>query len=141
VRDFDHPEDAGEIDFGQTKPLRKPSAYRRQRNLPVWWSVTTPSHVLYESWLERHYVIKADRDARVVDISGQPFELTWPEVKKQVRHVPDLLCWMLEGQVAVTDCRPVSSADEKFRRKAAVAAAACSHIGWDYRLVGEPDPV
>ena len=55
--------------------------------------------------------------------------------------MPDLFCRMLDGQVVVTDCRPVSRADEKFRRKAAVTAAACSQIGWDYRLVGEPDPV
>jgi hypothetical protein len=27
------------------------------------------------------------------------------------------------------------------RHKAAVTAAACGVIGWDYRLVGEPDPV
>jgi hypothetical protein len=99
---------------------------------------TVRSHVVYESWLERHHIIEADRDARVVAISGQPFELTWPEDKKQVRHVPDLFCRMLEGQVVVTGCRPVSRADEKFRRKAAVTAAACSCIGWDYRLVGEP---
>lgn len=72
---------------------------------------------------------------------GQPFELIWPVGKKQARHVPDLFCRMLGGQVVVTDCRPVGRADEKFRRKAAVTAAACSHIGWDYRLVGEPDPV
>lgn len=43
--------------------------------------------------------------------------------------------------MVVTDCRSASRASEKFRRKAAVVAAACSQIGWDYRLVGEPDPV
>lgn len=135
-------EDAAGVDFGLTKAFRKPPAYRGQRNFPGWWwSATTRSHVLYESWLERHHVIEADRDARVVAISGQPFELTWPVGKKQARHVPDLFCRMLEGQVVVTDCRPVSKADEKFRHKAAVTAAACSHIGWDYRLVGEPGPV
>jgi hypothetical protein len=48
---------------------------------------------------------------------------------------------MLEGQGVVTDCRSVSKADETFRHKAAVTAAACGVIGWDYRLVGEPDPV
>lgn len=74
-------------------------------------------------------------------ISGQPFELTWSEGKKQVRHVPDLFCRMLEGQDAVTDCRSGSKAGEIFRHKAAVTAAACGVIGWDYRLVGEPDPV
>ena len=69
-------------------------------------------------------------------------KLTWPESRKRtVRHLPDLFCQMLEGQVVVTDCRPASRADEKFRRKAAVTSAACSHIGMDYRLVGEPNPV
>jgi hypothetical protein len=135
-------EEAALLDFGQVKAFRKPPAYRGQRNFPGWWwSATTRSHVLYESWLERHHVIEADRDARVVAISGQPFELAWPAGKKQLRHVPDLLCRMLEGHVVVTDCRPVSRADEQFRHKAAVTAAACGHIGWDYRLVGEPDPV
>ena len=136
-------EDAALLDFSQVKAFRKPPAYRGQCNFPGWWwSATTRSHVLYESWLERHHVIEADRDARVVAISGQPFELTWPESRKRnVRHVPDLFCQMIEGQVIVTDCRPVSRADEKFRRKAAVTSAACSQIGWDYRLVGEPDPV
>jgi hypothetical protein len=129
--------------FGEAKAFRKPPAYRGQRNFPGWWwSATTRSHVLYESWLERHHVVEADRDARVVAILGQPFELTWSAGnKKQDRHVPDLFCGMLEGRLVVTDCRPVSKADEKLRRKAAVTAAAWGHIGWDYRLVGEPDPV
>jgi hypothetical protein len=135
-------EGAAGLDFGLAKAFRKPPAYRGQRNFPGWWwSATTRSHVLYESWLERHHIIEADRDARVVAILGQPFELTWPVGKQRARHVPDLFCRMLGGQVVVTDCRPASRADEKFRRKAAVTAAACTHIGWDYRVVGEPDPV
>jgi hypothetical protein len=135
-------EGAAGLDFGLAKAFRKPPAYRGQRNFPGWWwSATTRSHVLYESWLERHHVIEADRDARVVAILGQPFELTWLLGKQRARHMPDLLCRKLGGQVAVIDCRPVSRADEKFRRKAAVTAAACTHIGWDYRVVGEPDPV
>jgi hypothetical protein len=135
-------ENAAGLDFGMAKAFRKPSAYRGQRNFPGWWwSATTRSHVLYESWLERHHVIEADRDARVVAISGQAFELTWPVGQKRARHVPDLFCRMLGGQAVVTDCRSVSQADEKFRHKASVTAAACSYIGWDYRLVGEPDPV
>jgi hypothetical protein len=39
---------------------------------------------------------------------GWPFELTWPEGKEQVGHMPDLLCRMLEGQVVVIDCHSVS---------------------------------
>jgi hypothetical protein len=57
-------EDAGEVDFGRTGPFRKPPAYRGQRNFPGWWwSVTTRSHVVCRSWLERHHIIEADRDA------------------------------------------------------------------------------
>jgi hypothetical protein len=135
-------DDAVRLDFGRVKAIRKPPAYRGQRNFPGWWwSATTRSHVVYASWLQRHHVVEADRDPRVIAISGQPFELTWPEGKKQARHVPDLFCRLIEGQVVVTDCRPVSGADRKDRRKAAVTAVACGHLGWDYRLVGEPDPV
>jgi hypothetical protein len=135
-------EDAPLLLDDMAKAVRKPPAYRGQRNFPGWWwSATTRSHVVYGSWLGRHHIIEADRDARVVAISGRPFELTWPEGKKQVGHVPDLLCRVVGGPVVVTDCRSASRASEKFRRKAAVVAAACSQIGWDYRLVGEPDPV
>jgi hypothetical protein len=84
-------EEAALLDFGQVKGFRTPSAYRGQRNFPGWWwSVTTRSHVVYESWLERHYIIEADRDVRVTAIYGRPFKLSWPEGKKQTRHVPNL---------------------------------------------------
>ena len=136
-------EDAALLNFGSVKAFRKPPAYRGQRNFPGWWwSATTRSHVVYESWLERHHIVEADRDVRVTGISGQPFQLTWPEGKKQMRHVPDLFSRMLEGAGVVTDCRPADKMEDKdFRHKAAVTAAACRIIGWDYRVVGEPDPV
>jgi hypothetical protein len=135
-------EDAALLDFGPLKASRKPPAYRGQRNFPGWWwSATTRSHVLYESWLERHYIIEADRNVRVTGIAGQPFELSWPEGRKRVRHVPDLFCRMLDSGGVVTDCRPVSKADEDFRYKSEITAAACRAIGWDFRVVGEPDPV
>lgn len=135
-------EDAAAIDFGRVRAFRQPLAYRRQRNFPGWWwSATTRSHVIYGSWLERHHIIEADRDVRVTGITGQPFELTWPAGRRQMRHVPDLFCRVLDGGGLVTDCRPVSKADENFMYKSAVTAAACSVIGWDFRVVGEPDPV
>jgi hypothetical protein len=137
-------ENADAIDFGQSRPFRKPPAYRGQRNFPGWWwSATTRSHVAYESWLERHHLMEADRDARVTGIAGQPFELTWPrgKGKRPAGHVPDFLFRTLDGRAIVTDCRPVKRSDEDFRYKAAVTAAACRVIGWEFRLAGEPDPV
>jgi len=137
-------ENADAIDFGRSRPFRKPPAYRGQRNFPGWWwSATTRSHVAYESWLERHHLMEADRDARVTGIAGQPFELSWPrgKGKRPAGHVPDFLFRTLDGRAIVTDCRPVKRSDEDFRYKAAVTAAACRVIGWEFRLAGEPDPV
>jgi hypothetical protein len=76
-------------------------------------------------------------------IAGRPFELTWPcgKRKQLARHIPDFLFRSLGGGATVTDCRPVRKADEDFRYRAAVTAAACSVIGWNFRLVGEPHPV
>jgi hypothetical protein len=135
--------DANLVDFGLVKPLRKPPVYRGQRNFPGWWwAVTTRSHVLYESWLARHYIIEADRDSRVTGVSGQPFALTWPSGKRRdAVHFPDLFCRSVDGGGIVTDCCPVERSDDEFRYKCAVTAAACQVVGWEFRLVGEPDPV
>jgi hypothetical protein len=134
--------EAAAIDLSGTRSFREPPAYRRQPNFPGWWwSVTTRSHVVYESWLQRHHVIEADRDARVIGIAGQPFALTWQSGKRQVRHVPDLFCRVFDGGGVVTECHSVSKADADFRYKCAVTAAACQVAGWEFRLVGEPDPI
>jgi hypothetical protein len=64
-------EDATAVDFDRIRAVRQPPAYRGQRNFPGWWwSATTRSHVVYESWLERHHIIEADRDVRVTGISA-----------------------------------------------------------------------
>jgi hypothetical protein len=77
----------------------------------------------------------------VTGIAGQPFGLTWPSGKRQARHVPDIFCRVFDGSGVVTDCRPVGKAGTDFLHKCAVTAAACQVIGWEFRLVGEPDPV
>jgi hypothetical protein len=41
----------------------------------------------------------------------------------------------------VTDCRSTGKVSADFRYKCAVTAAACQVAGWEFRLVGEPDPV
>ena len=56
-------------------------------------------------------------------------------------HIPDLFCRVFDGRSVVTDCRTVSDVGADFRYKCAVTAAACQSAGWEFRLVGEPDPV
>ena len=135
-------DEADKIDFGRTRPFREPPAYRGQRNFPGWWwSATTRSHVVYESWLVRHHIIEADRDARVAGIAGQPFALTWPSKKREAQHIPDLFCRTFDGGGVITDCRGASRSDADLRYRYAVIAAACQVVGWEFRLVGEPDAV
>lgn len=63
--------EAAQVETGRVRSYRRPPAYRGQRNFPGWWwSATTRSHVLYESWLERHHIIEADRDPAVTGITG-----------------------------------------------------------------------
>lgn len=47
--------EAAQVETGRIRSYRRPPSYRGQRNFPGWWSATTRSHVLYESWLERHH--------------------------------------------------------------------------------------
>jgi hypothetical protein len=124
-------DDADTVFFGRTRPFRRPPAYRGQKNFPGWWwSPTDRAHVEFESWLERHHIIEADRDPRIVRIAGQPFALIWPGGKgKPVEHIPDIFCRTFDGSGIVIDCRPVRRADEAFRTKCAVTAAACEVIG------------
>jgi hypothetical protein len=112
-------EEASTLYFRRTVAFRQPPAYRGQRNFPGWWwSATTRSHIVYESWLERHHIIEADRDARVTWISGQPFELTWPIGRREGRHTPDLFCRTLDDSGVLVDCRPVDRRDEDFMHSA-----------------------
>ena len=135
-------DEARTVDFGQMQSFRDQPAYQGQRSFPGWWwSVTNRSHVVYESWLGRHHIIEADRDARVTGITGQPFTLTWPSGKRQVWHTPDLYCRMFDGKGVVIDCRSTSRVGADFRYRCAVIGAACQAAGWKFRLVGEPNPV
>lgn len=68
---------AAEVPFELSQPARRIPGYRHQRNMPGWWwSSSTRSHVVYESWLERHQLIELDRQPGVCGISGQPFTLS-----------------------------------------------------------------
>ena len=118
-------EDAALLDFGQMKAFRRPPAYRGQGNFPGWWwSVTTRAHVAYESWLERHYIIEADRDIRVTGISRQPFQLPGPKGGSRYGMCPTCSAGCSRARVSLL----IATAEQDRRgppAKAAVTAAAC----------------
>ena len=70
-------------------------------------------------------MIEADRDAGVTAIAGQPFELTWTEGKKHMRHVPSCSAERSAVGVSSVTADQPGMTDQHFRYKSAITAAAC----------------
>ena len=122
-------------------PAREFRWARGQKHLPgLWWSVTTWSHVGYESWLERDHVMMRDFDPRVTAIAAQPFWLRWRDgAGRSRRHAPDLFARLADGSGLVIDVRPDDRIEEKDAEAFAAAKDACDLAGWDFRRSGVPD--
>ncbi|MFJ4843720.1 TnsA-like heteromeric transposase endonuclease subunit [Streptomyces sp. NPDC088746] len=135
--------DAWAVRFEHVAPVRTFTSYRGQRNLPgLWWSATAGGHIGYESWLERDHVMLLDFDPAVVGISSQPFWLFWSSAKgKPVSHAPDYFARRDDGSAVVIDCRPAERRRARDWVKFEAAKTACDQVGWEFRLLGAPDPV
>jgi hypothetical protein len=135
--------EAWAVPFERALPVRAFASYRRQGNLPgLWWSATTGRHVGYESWLERDQVMLLDFDPAVVGISSQPFWLFWSGANgRPVSHAPDYFARRDDGAAVVIDCRPAERRRPRDVAKFEVTEAACAEVGWEFRLLGAPDPV
>ena len=83
-----------------------------------------------------------DWDRAVSGTASQPFRLRWTTEEGEPRsHVPDYFAERGGGRPVVVDCRP---ADRRGPRDLAAFEAtrrACGLAGWEYRLVGAPDPI
>jgi hypothetical protein len=135
--------EAWTVRFEAMPPVRRYSARKGQRHLPgLWWSATADGHVGYESWLERDHVMWLDFDRTVVGIAAQPFWLSWTGPDgKAVAHAPDYFARRVDGCAVVVDCRPVERRPARDMAKFDATRRACELLGWEYRLVGAPDPI
>ena len=136
-------EEAWSLRLEFAAPVRRFPSYKGQRHLPgLWFSATTGSHIGYESWLERDQLMALDFDPEVVGIASQPLWLFWTDERGKARsHAPDYFVRRADGSAVVIDCRPE---DRRKPRDLAVfetTRRACELIGWEYWLVGLPDPV
>jgi hypothetical protein len=106
-----------------------------------WWMASTGRHVGFESWLERDNLMLLDFAPDVTAVSSQPFWLYWRADGRDRRHVPDFFARLADGTGVVVDIRPDDRIPEKDAEVFAVTAAACVAAGWDFRRLGEIDPV
>ena len=135
--------EAWSLRLERAEPVRRFASYRGQRHLPgLWWSATDQRHVGYESWLERDHLAAFDFDPEVVAIASQPFWLFWTsEAGKTRSHAPDYFLGRGAGSAVVVDCRPVERRPSRDVAAFEATRVACELAGWEYRLVGAPDPV
>ena len=92
--------------------------------------------------MERDHVMALDFDPTVVGIASQPFWLSWrDEAGKLISHAPDFFARRADGTSVVVDCRPVERRKPRDAAKFEATARACAMVGWNYRLVGVPDPI
>jgi len=128
--------------FELVAPVRSFPVYRGQRNnTGLWWSATTGGHVGFESWLERDHLTLLDFDPAVVAMSSQPFWLMWDEAGRRRSHAPDFFARLADGTGVVIDVRPADRVPPKDAAVFATTGRACAQVGWEYRLVHEPDSV
>jgi hypothetical protein len=124
--------------FEQAKPVRQFPSYRGQRSFPgLWWSATTATHVGYESWLERDWLMAFDSSSDVTGIASQPFWLSWRTGSAVTRHAPDFFLRCADGGVVVVDIRADARIDADDRAVFESTEAVCASVGWGYRRLGE----
>ncbi|WP_430783357.1 TnsA-like heteromeric transposase endonuclease subunit [Actinoplanes sp. G11-F43] len=133
---------AAAVAFESVAPVRSFPVYRGQRNnTGLWWSATVGCHVGFESWLERDHLTLLDFDPTVTGMASQPFWLSWDDGGRRRSHAPDFFVRLVDGTGVVVDVRPADRMPAKDAAVFAVTGRACEQVGWDYRLVHEPDPV
>ncbi len=116
-------------------PIRRFFSWPGKRNYDgSWWSSTVRAHVLFESLLEREYLLAADFDPGVVGIAAQPAALLWPRgTSGQKHHFPDYFVRLQNGDGRLVDVRHPKHV-EKSAVQFAMTRDVCREIGWDYEV-------
>lgn len=130
------------VRFEDVRPVRTFRWSRGLGHFPGWWwAATTERHVGYESWLERDHVRALDFDREVVGIASQPFWLRWDGERGRRRHAPDYFARRVDGIGVVIDVRADDRISAVDAEAFAVTAQVCALLGWEFRRVGEIEPV
>lgn len=131
-----------EVRFEDGMPVRQFRWSRGLGHFPGWWwAATTGRHVGYESWLERDHVRALDFDLEITGIVSQPFWLYWTGERGRRRHAPDYFARRADGTGVVIDVRADDRIEAADAEAFTVTAEACARLGWEFRRVGEIDPI
>lgn len=134
--------DAATTRFEDLPAHREIVGFKGQRNYTgLWWFATTRTHVPYESWVERDYVMVLDRSPNVVAVRSQPFGLAVTLGASPKWHVPDYFVRLRDGGCRVVDVRPESLITSEDQLTFDATGHACKMVGWDYEVVGDLSPV
>ncbi|GAA1264567.1 TnsA-like heteromeric transposase endonuclease subunit [Saccharothrix xinjiangensis] len=133
---------ARDVAFEHCPPARVIPHYIGSRHTPGdYWSATTGRLVGYESWLESKWMTLLDFDPDVTAFVGQPLTFDGVDTDGPWTHTPDLFARRVDGSVLLLDVKNPGKLDHlDVQRQARRTRAACRELGWDYGLVGEPDP-
>jgi hypothetical protein len=128
--------------FESVPPVREFVSYKGQKNFTgSRWTATAGCHVGFESWLERDNLMLLDFDPAVTGISSQPFVLYWHDGVRERKHTPDYFARRADGSAVVVDVRADDRIDPEDAEAFEMTALMCSAAGWEFRRVGELEPV
>ncbi|MFJ7247969.1 TnsA-like heteromeric transposase endonuclease subunit [Kitasatospora sp. NPDC098652] len=134
--------DAASVRFEDCLPARDLPSYPGIRHTPGSYWVTCCDAVLdYESYLESKWMRLLDFDDQVKALAAQPFVLEGTDMHGKWTHVPDLFVRRSDDTALLVDVKNPQHLDKpRVRLQAQRTAAVCELMGWDYEMVGEPDP-
>lgn len=122
-------------------PVRSFFAWKGKRNYEGrYFSATMGAHVVFESLLERDYLITVDADPSVRVVAAQPFLLIWPRGTQGGKfHYPDFFLRLRDGSARVVDVRHPDRV-EAAERQFSLTRQVCEGQGWGYEVwSGLPD--
>lgn len=138
------PSDSAALIAFESGRLHRPiPSYANQKNTPgLYWSATDQRLLDYESFLESKWMTLLDFDPTVVAIAPQPFKIQALDPAGSWEHTPDLFLRLRDGGGRVMDVKqPRKLNDADVILQATRTQRVCEEIGFDYQLVGEPDPM
>jgi hypothetical protein len=131
------------VAFEDALPAREIPSYAGQHHTPGhYWSAATDRMVGYESYLESKWMKLIDFDPNTAAFSAQPFTIEAQDAEGDWEHTPDMFVRRRNGSALLVDVKD----DGRMQvpavvRQAERTADLCRTIGWDYTMVGEPDPL